>query len=100
MPACRGSRGALRCRSPLLPGLDRPAAGVLDVLKLVGEELPCQRMLLALCVRPPWLAAVSVAAAHAGIGCGREMLCSGGCRHAAAWLPAQAWKLLLSLRMT
>jgi hypothetical protein len=101
MPACCSSRGALRCRFLLLlPGLHCPAARVLDILKLVGEELPRQRMLLALCMRPPWLAAVSMAAAHAGVICGGEMLCNRRRRHAAAWLPAQAWELLLSLRST
>ena len=99
MPAYCGSRGVLRCGFLLLlPGLHCLAAGVPSILELVGEELPCQRMLLALCVRPPWLAAVSVAAAHAGVSCGGKMLCNRRRRHATAWLPAQAWKLLLSLR--
>ena len=100
MPACCSSRGALRCRFLLLPGRHRLAGVILSILKLVGEELPCQRVLLALCMWLPCLAAVSVAGAHAGVSCGGEMLCSRRCRHAAAWLPAQAWKLLLSLKMT
>ena len=100
MPACCRSRGALRSHFLLLPGLHRLASVILSILELVGEELPRQRMLLALCVRLPWPAAVSMAAVHAGVSCGGEMLCNRRRRRAAAWLPAQAWELLLSLRST